>query len=112
MGLEVAKRLIRIFDTDRNGEIGMLKNINEQQQQKTIFNSIFFLILDFGEYCSLHSFLGKVYNSFIAADVDKSLKLDPPEIIGAMKVNIYSFSLFLFFILSFLFIHSVFILTN
>ena len=62
MGLEIAKRLIRIFDADKNGEI------------------------DFPEYCSLHSFLGRVYNSFIVADTDKSLRLDPPEILGAMQV--------------------------
>jgi len=30
-------------------------------------------------------FLGRVYNSFIIADTDKSLRLDPPEIMGAMQ---------------------------
>jgi Ca2+-binding EF-hand superfamily protein len=73
IGLETARRLIRIFDRDRNGEI------------------------DFQEYCSLHSFLGRVYSSFLTADADKSLRLDPPEILTAMQVGV-SLSLLLPFL--------------
>lgn len=60
LGLETAKKLIKVFDKDYSGHI------------------------DFNEFCSLHQFINKMQNAFFSSDADRSGYLDSKEIFGAI----------------------------
>jgi Ca2+-binding EF-hand superfamily protein len=60
LGIQVATRLIRVFDQNYSGSI------------------------DFPEYAALNQFLVKLYNAFCASDQDRSGYLDYREIFNAL----------------------------
>eukprot|EP01114_Cavostelium_apophysatum_P021411 TRINITY_DN745_c0_g1_i1.p1 TRINITY_DN745_c0_g1~~TRINITY_DN745_c0_g1_i1.p1 ORF type:complete len:396 (+),score=98.47 TRINITY_DN745_c0_g1_i1:80-1267(+) len=61
LGIDAAKKLIKVFDKNYTGNI------------------------DFNEYCSLHQFIFKMQGAFYAADADRSGFLDPREIFNAIS---------------------------
>eukprot|EP01088_Endostelium_zonatum_P015321 TRINITY_DN36_c0_g1_i1.p1 TRINITY_DN36_c0_g1~~TRINITY_DN36_c0_g1_i1.p1 ORF type:complete len:304 (-),score=109.79 TRINITY_DN36_c0_g1_i1:62-877(-) len=61
LGIEVATKLVRVFDKDRSNNI------------------------DFHEYAALHKFLATLQTAFFAGDRDRSGRLDPREIHVALQ---------------------------
>jgi len=68
LGIDLAIKLIRIFDLDGNGQI------------------------DFREYASLHKFLISMQQVFASADRDRSARLDSREIHEALRTGGFSMS--------------------
>jgi len=68
LGIEVAIKLIRIFDTDNSGEI------------------------DFNEYAALHKFLLSMQVAFKKADTDGNGRLDSTEIHNALRESGFNIS--------------------
>jgi len=61
IGLEVARKLVQVFDKDRSGNI------------------------DFFEYASMHKFISHMRQAFLAADADRSGRIDAHEIHQALS---------------------------
>jgi len=61
LGIEVARKLVQVFDKDRNGKI------------------------DFVEYASMHKFISHMRQAFIAADTDRSGRIEAREILQALS---------------------------
>lgn len=69
IGREVAAKLVQVFDEDRNGHI------------------------DFTEYASMHKFITHMRQAFLAADTDKSGRIEANEIYQALTnagINIFT----------------------
>jgi len=60
IGLEVARKLVQVFDKDRSGNI------------------------DFIEYASMHKFISHMRQAFVGADADRSGRIDAREIHQAL----------------------------
>jgi len=60
LGFDAASKLVKVFDTDRNGSI------------------------DFYEYAAMHQFINRIRNAFLMADTDRSGRLEAREIHTAM----------------------------
>jgi Ca2+-binding EF-hand superfamily protein len=69
LGMETAKKLIAVFDRDKNQSI------------------------DFNEYAVLHKFLTKMQNAFFSADKDRNGSLDAQEIHTAVQSAGFSLQL-------------------
>eukprot|EP01130_Rhizamoeba_saxonica_P002990 TRINITY_DN1304_c0_g1_i1.p1 TRINITY_DN1304_c0_g1~~TRINITY_DN1304_c0_g1_i1.p1 ORF type:complete len:156 (+),score=22.96 TRINITY_DN1304_c0_g1_i1:291-758(+) len=69
LGLEVAGKLVKVFDKDHSGTI------------------------DFYEYATLHQFMNVMQNAFFSADRDRSGFLDYIEIHGALVAAGFQLSL-------------------
>jgi len=61
LGMEVARKLVQVFDKDRNGSI------------------------DFYEYASMHKFIAQMRQAFISADTDHSGRIEAREIQSALS---------------------------
>uniref|UniRef100_A0A6B2LHS4 EF-hand domain-containing protein n=1 Tax=Arcella intermedia TaxID=1963864 RepID=A0A6B2LHS4_9EUKA len=61
IGMEVAAKLVQVFDSDRNGKI------------------------DFVEYASMHKFISHMRQAFLNADADKSGRIEAKEIFEALR---------------------------
>eukprot|EP01120_Amphizonella_sp_Union-15-10_P002145 TRINITY_DN1229_c0_g1_i1.p1 TRINITY_DN1229_c0_g1~~TRINITY_DN1229_c0_g1_i1.p1 ORF type:complete len:219 (-),score=46.08 TRINITY_DN1229_c0_g1_i1:71-727(-) len=69
LGMDVARKLIKVFDQDKSGTI------------------------DFIEYASLHNFMMQMLDAFFKSDVDKNGILDANEIQSAIKAGGFELSL-------------------
>jgi len=61
LGIEVARKLVQVFDKDRNGKI------------------------DFFEYASMHKFISHMRQAFLQADTDHSGRIEAREIHQALS---------------------------
>lgn len=80
LGLDVASKLVRVFDRDGNRHIGVNALVHSLHGMAVLT----FFWPDFYEYAAMHKFLASLQAAFFAADSNRSGTIDANEIYNAL----------------------------